>query len=158
MKTHMCRDAPRDRSNVEAQCLPRRDFLKQVSMAGVAWGVLPHDTSRAMEPGAENPARPSRPAGLLDRFAVIGDTHYPKHTGSGSRIVGVDDRMDFLNDAIAHEKRIRGLDFLVHIGDVVHSDGTITDHQWFHDHILSVHGVPSFVCYGNHDLKAGINK
>ncbi|MCC5790235.1 MAG: metallophosphoesterase [Opitutales bacterium] len=141
----------------------RRNFLKNALATGVVLSVAPASLAKG-SPEPEPEAEP-RPEGLVDRFAVIGDTHYPRKTFHGTRHVGVDhrerslrpepseieDRMDLLNDAIAREKRGKGLDFLVHIGDIVHSSGTKEDHRWFQNEILAAHGIPSYVCYGNHD-------
>ena len=146
----------------------RRQFLKKFLATGAAFSIMPASMAKStpeQNAGSDENESPVRPEGLIDRFAVIGDTHYPRDTFHGSRHVGVDnrerslraqptkveDRLNLLNDAIDREKRGMGLDFLIHIGDIVHSSGSKEDHAWFRDAILRAHGIPSFVCYGNHD-------
>lgn len=98
------------------------------------------------------------------RFAVVGDTHYPSNGGSNfSPTVGEDlrqlpppspvsgvERLEMVVDRLLKEKAGSGLDFFVHIGDVITTNRPEQDAIEAKG-IMDTVGLPYWVNYGNHD-------
>lgn len=103
-------------------------------------------------------------ASRIHRFAILGDTHATRDNTSSTDTVGVDnrsgpptepskaaERMDFFRDSILREHAHRGLDFVIHIGDIVHSGDSVSEHAAFRSSVFDTLPMPWYVTYGNHD-------
>ena len=103
----------------------RRDFVKGAALAAFA--------------GMSGESRAAKAEGCSVKFCVFSDLHYWPHCYSH-------DSTEFL-DAIIARAKAEKVDFIVHLGDMVHNCKKYKD---FIDRYLDC-GLPAYYCLGNHE-------